>query len=252
MIVAHYNPDEFFGEHSPRAGRVFEDAIPEYDVHFIPKPINIGDYERRGAKRIEVFDRSYDPELHRPVMLSLEEQEAYGCEIGFIGTYAPHREEVLADLIRKGYPVRVYGNGWKTHGNEWNVIKSAWKGPGQYNQEYVKAICGMEIALHFLRRENRDEQDSRSFEIPACGTFMLAERSHAHERLFKESEEAEYFDDMTELIDKLDFYRSHPSEREMIARRGRVRCENSPYSHDDRLTEFLSIMESCRQEMKSV
>jgi spore maturation protein CgeB len=68
-----------------------------------------------------------------------------------------------------------------------------------YEEEYIKTINGMEIALHFLRHGNRDEQDSRTFEIPACKVFMIAESSELHLQLFKENEEAVFFSSKKEL-----------------------------------------------------
>jgi len=56
--------------------------------------------------------------------------------------------------------------------------------------------------MRFLRCENRDEQDSRIIEITACGSFMLAERTAAHNRLFIENMEAVYFDTNEELLKK--------------------------------------------------
>jgi hypothetical protein len=243
MILAHYNPDEFFGEHSPKRWGTFVESIPCYDIHFVPKPLNEPDYTKRGAKRVVVYDRSYDPSLHRPVELSGEEKEQYECEVGFIGKWAPHRERVLAELVQEGVPLVIWGNGWQ-RGQHWEMLRNVWRGPGQYNEDYTRAICGMKIALHFLRRENRDEQDSRSFEIPACGVFMLAERTPAHQRLFDEGKEAVFFDDTEELLEQVNYYLNHPKERDMIAEAGRRRSLSSPYSHDDRLQEFLWVMSS--------
>jgi len=241
MVLAHYNPDEFFDSNNPNKWGFFLEAIPYYDVHFVPKPSNVSGYLEHGAKEIHVFDRSYDPTLHRPVTLTPAEQERFGCDVGFIGKWAPHREQVIAEVIESGISVAVWGNGWY-RGPHWDTIKPHWRGPAQYAENYPKAICGMRIALHFLRKENLDEQDSRSFELPACGACMVAERSPAHERLFTEGEDVFFFDDTSELIALLNQLISDPERCERVGKNARETCVSRPYDHDARLTEFLEFV----------
>ena len=170
--IIHINPDDPFGKF--RTGwNNFIKSIPFYDVHFVAREVNVNEYKSIGAKKVYVYDRSFDPEIHKPIKLTEEEKKKYFCEVGFIGSWAIDREKSIVYLINNCIEVTVRGNGWQK-GKYWNIIKKYYKGPGLNGIEYAKAINGMEIALHFLRKENRDEQDSRTFEIPACGTFMLA------------------------------------------------------------------------------
>ncbi len=97
----------------------------------------------------------------------------------------------------------------------------------------------MDINLGFLRAMNRDRQTTRSIEIPACGAFMLAERTEEHQRLFKEGEEAEFFGDDRELLDKVRHYLADPVKRREIAQRGRERCLTAGYSNKDRIAWML-------------
>lgn len=244
MQLVHYNPDEPFGYFGGRMWKVFIQSISGYDVHLVPKECNICEYRNHGASRVYAFDRSYDPKLHRAIELSESDTVKFGCEVGFVGTWATQREASIAALIQAGIPVAVWGDGWH-RGEHWSVIRKHWRGPSQSGDNYTKAICGMKIALHFLRHENRDEQDSRTFEIPACGTFMLAERSAAHERLFKDDVEAVLFDSIKELEEKLRYYLAHDEERQEIERRGLQRCQESGYDHNSRLTQFVELVFEC-------
>jgi spore maturation protein CgeB len=134
--------------------------------------------------------------------------------------------------------VSITGNEWQ-NAKQWHLIKSYYKGPSVYGEEYVKTINGFDIALHFLRHTNRDEQDSRTFEIPACGSFMLAEKSNVHLSLFEAGKEAVFFETKEELLESVHYYLEHPAERKSIEEAGHQRCVTSDYTHRGRLKEVL-------------
>ena len=104
----------------------------------------------------------------------------------------------------------------------------------------------MDIALHFLRHGNRDEQDSRTFEIPACRVFMLAERSDLHSRLFIENEEAVFFSTKEELLKKVKLYQSAKEERKRIAKNGYEKCFSAGYDHESRIKKVLETVSELR------
>jgi hypothetical protein len=52
FVLAHYNPDEFFHSGNPNKWGYFLEAIPCYDVHFVPKPLNVKDYEGMQCGRL--------------------------------------------------------------------------------------------------------------------------------------------------------------------------------------------------------
>lgn len=234
--------DDPFGKFS-RSWSLFKKTIPLYDVFFVQRRINIEELLKHGAKKVNLCYRSFDPEFERPLIMSEDERKLYESNIGFVGTYENVRASYIAYLIENGVPVSVTGNDWPD-GQFWDIIKPYYKGPSIYNEEYVKALNGLHIALHFLRHANRDEQDSRTFEIPACGTFMLAERSEVHNQLFKENEEAVYFSSKEELLEKVKQYMADPAERARIALNGYNRCYKSGYTHLERMKTVLkSIIE---------
>lgn len=212
--------------------------VKYFDWIFVQRSVNIDELKRYGAQNVGLCYRSYDPAFHRPVELNEEEAKKYKCTVGFVGTYEREREEYIAFLIQNNILVSITGDGWH-NGKYWKLIEPYCKGPSLYGEEYIKTINGMDIALHFLRRGNRDEQDSRTFEIPACGVFMLAEKSRVHESLFEPGKEAVFFTSKEELLEKVNYYLKHPDERKIIAKAGATRCEQSGYSHQKRLKKVL-------------
>ncbi len=172
--------------------------------------------------------------------MTTTEEERYRVPVGFIGTYAQDRAGLIAGLIEKGIPVAVYGNEWPNR-PYWNIISRHYRGPSRFGEEYTKIINGMGVALHFLRRENRDEQDSRTFEIPACRVCMIAERSRKHEELFHEDQEAVFFETSADLLEKVRFYLAHPEQAKSIAAAGYRRCIESGYDHHSRMKTFTDM-----------
>ena len=105
--------------------------------------------------------------------------------------------------------------------------------------QYCIALSSASICIGFLSKYMPETTTTRSFEIPACGTFMLAERTKEHMELFKEGKEAEFFSSKKELVEKTHYYLENPQKLKDIAAAGRKRCINSGYSFQDRLTDIL-------------
>ena len=71
---------------------------------------------------------------------------------------------------------------------------------------------------------NRDLQTTRSVEIPACGAFMLAERTEEHLELFEEGKEAEFFGSRDELLQKVRYYLTHAEDANRLPPPAAERC----------------------------
>lgn len=241
-LFVHYNPDDPFGT-APGIWRSFVAAIPQYDVHLVPKPENVAEYLVRGARHVIPFDRGFCPVAHTPPDIDHAQWAEFAVPVAFTGTCEDEREASLAHLVANGISVAVRGSLWP-QGRRWRVLKTSYRGPGVDGAAYRLALGAPQITLHFLRHDNRDEQDSRTFEIPACGGFMLAEWSPRHAELFEEDVEAVFFRSDAELLEKVRHYLARPAECAAIAARGRARALASGYDYDSRMREFLH--KTCR------
>jgi spore maturation protein CgeB len=134
--------------------------------------------------------------------------------------------------------VVIRGGLWD-RGPEWPKLQPSFRGNAVAGDEYALALGAPQITLHFLRHANRDEQDSRTFEIPACGGFMMAEWSRRHGELFEEDREAVFFRNDQELVEKVKHYLARPDECAAIAARGRGRALASGYDYESRMTDLL-------------
>ncbi len=208
-----------------------------YDLVFTTKKYNLAELKLFGAKKTALFLDSYDERIHKTMYFTEIERERFSCDVVAIGAFEEERAESLLYLARHGIKVTVWGNDWaRWVGLHPNLIV---KNEFLFGEDYSKSICAAKINLNFLRKINRDEVTSRSVEIPACGGFMLGERTRRHLEFFEEGKEAEFFDSNEEMLQKVKYYLEKNEEREKIGRAGRERCVKSGYSMRAQLTKML-------------
>ncbi len=237
MLVSLIMDDPF--SRQGHSWRRFLSAIPLYDIHFVIREQNIQELKEKGARRVERFHKGFHPDIHRQVCTDPGDPV---YDVFFAGHCEPKREKDIVFLLQQGTPVTIAGHSgidWKRRGRHWNTIRQSFIDGGFYGTEYSTALSSAKIALCFYSQWNRDTENSRMYEIPACGTFMLAERNRENVKMFEEGREAEYFSSQKELLEKVKYYLSHPDERRRIAEAGRERCMKSGYSYHERLKKML-------------
>lgn len=233
-----YSGDDMTARHHQSA--YFRRCLPLFDVVFTEKSYNCNPEElpALGARNVVFVDNTYDVHTHFPVQVTQEDVERLGGDVGFIGTFEAPRAESMMYLAEQDVLVRIWGNGWRDWIGKHPNLQV--EDRPLFGADYIKAICATKINLAFLRKGNRDLQTNRTFEIPACGGFMLGERTAEHQRLFEEGREAEYFGSDEELLRKTRAYLADDAARTRIARAGHERCRTDDYTHHGRLEYMLS------------
>lgn len=233
--IVFYSEDDIFMRHNRSV--LLRKSLPIFDLVFTTKPRNVQELPQLGAKKVFCIYQAYDRNVHRPIDVTPAEQAKWGGDVSFVGTFERDRAEQMLYVAEQGIVVHVWGPNWqawkKEHANL-RIVRRA-----IYNEEFVKVLCSSKINLNFLRKANRDLHTSRSLEIPACGAFMLTERTKEHQELFIEDKETAFFETVSELVEKIQYYLSHDEERSQIAQSGRIRCLSSGYSHHERLKVML-------------
>jgi len=150
-------------------------------------------------------------------------------DVVFIGTPHDRRVQSLEYLIDKErLPVTVYGG-------RWNRLPVYYRNKSRFfgevtGEAYAKIISGSKIALGYVSSSNLDEFTNRSFEIPACGGLLLAERTPSHLDLYHEGAEAEFFSSDKECAEKIKILLRDAEKREALRNAGHQRCLQSDYS----------------------
>ena len=243
-LCFNYYPDVSFLTHGPEIPH----ALPLYDHVFNAKTFGIADMQKIGVRSISFLAPGFDPELHRPVTLTGQDSEHFGCDVSFIGTWSPKKEAILAK-VRETAPdirMRIWGYQWEQRQTK-SLDDKTVMGVGIIGGDYARAICASSISLGLLSEartgsSSGDLITARTFQIPACGTFMLHERNAEVATYFEEGRDAEFFSTPEELVKKVRAYIADPVARKRVAAAGLERSLSSDYSIDNRMRQAVSLM----------
>jgi spore maturation protein CgeB len=225
--IIHYTPDSIS---APGMSSIcMRKAIPFYDYTITTKEQDLELYKKFNSKNIILSFQGYDPKIHNKIKLSNNDKNKFGCDVSFIGQHMKDRAADLSYLksVLK-IDLKIYGFGWEKRFANPN-LRDSLKGPA-IGKNYAKAIKASKISIGFLNRLVGDTFTTRTFEIPACGGFLLAEYSNMHKKIFIEGKEAIFFSNKEELVEKVDYYLSNETERKKIASKGYSKINSSKYT----------------------
>lgn len=248
-FVVGYHNDDPFGEHGNLLKfRNLKKALPEYDGYHVYRQCNIQDFKKSGIKNVGLLMSYYIPWLDYPRTLIPNDKKIYQADILFAGHPENDSRMVCLTLAGKSnIKVRIYG--YLPYWKRW-LPKNAedfisLSGPLLVD-EYRRAICAAKISACFFSKWNRDQYTRRVFEIPACGGFLLAERTPIMKELYKEGKEAEYFETPEEFLDKAKYYIKHETARKRVSNAGRKRLLRSGHDIYTRMKQWLADVERWR------
>ncbi|VVT14399.1 CgeB family protein [Erythrobacter sp. EC-HK427] len=223
-IAIHYTPDAAFYDNRSRE---FFRAIPDYDLLVTTKPFETEHYRKAGARDLLLIEQGFGPRIDPA--LADDVPDHLRSEVAFVGHCQPHYAKTL-EVSAQAAPLSIWGPGWPEYAEKHAWAQAVVRGPGLYGADYAKALGGAKIAIGLLSKRVPETTTTRTFEIPAMGTMLLAERTGDHQRLFEEGVEAEFFASPEELSQKLAFYAADAKKREAIAQAGMAKCQNAGYS----------------------
>jgi spore maturation protein CgeB len=239
IATVSYMIDNAFGPRRDPGWRLYMKAIPHWDLHCVQRDKNIADYMGRGARDVIKIQTAYEPTIHYPAPDGFSDKDR-DRGVSFVGTSYDDRPQFLTRLWReRGFPVVISGD------RMWNVrlepeaAKALYTGTELYGKDYREAMWRSKINLSFITHSNQDEFVHKSFEIAACGGFLLAERSVGHMAKFREDEEAVFFTGFEECAEKIARYLPDEAARTRIAKAGRERAVRGGYSNDAQVERIL-------------
>ncbi len=234
-FVVHYNTDDAFY----RGGHFWLHRLGMrmHDLYLTTNRLNVREIRQRYGVRTLRVGMGHDSTHHRPPAPT-DSPHVGRSGIVFAGHWERNTEEHIQALIDAGLPVKVGGNRWEH--SRLGALRAVRFVP---EDDYVATIARAEIALCILSRNNRNESTGRTFEIPAIGTFMLAERTPEHVYLFGEGVYAALFSGHEELVAKAKHYLMASDERRTIAAAGYARSQELGLSWEAHMAREWPIID---------
>ena len=244
VVTASYMIDNAFGPRRDPGWRLYMKCLREFDLHITQRDVSVRDYEQRGARRVLKIQTAYESTLHFPPFATWSDADRTR-EVSFIGTPYDKRAEFLLRLATEfEIPLTISGSKvWRSTLPPQLLAKLFSGEDGLYHDAYRQAIWASKINLSFLTHSNQDEYAHKSFEIAACGGFLLAERSAGHSAKFREDEEAVFFTGVEECAAKIRKYLPDEAARARIAVAGHRRAIESGYGNDAQVERIVQVLD---------
>lgn len=236
ISIANYNPDNPFNKVKSSSNDIIKEAINHYDYYFIWSKNLVDLINKNYQTKAYYLPFAVDDTL---IKFNFNFNTCnYKYPVSFIGNADKERMNQIKTLITK-YPqlntlLILFGDGWSLNKslNIHNQLKGA---------DYFQTISQSKINLNILRKQNKNAHNMRTFEIPACGGFMLHEYSNEAIELFKPDKEAVYYYDISDCFEKIQYYLQNDTVRIKIAQAGYARATSFENTYIARAKRILNI-----------
>jgi hypothetical protein len=240
-VLMHFNPDNSFNTwHFGTSNDWIRKSIPLFDAHLTWGDFLIPSLRAAGAKEVFHLPFACDPELHHPAVLSKADLTEYGADVAFAGSWDEEREWWLSHLL--DYRLKIWGNDWQKAAK---TVQAKWQRKAMIGDGFSKVCCASKINLNFIRKQNIPGHNMRTFEIPACGGFMLCTRTSEQKAIWTEGEEIACFSSPQELTQMLDRYLADDQSRSVMASRANEKAYRR-YSYTERARQIESEFLNCK------
>lgn len=201
---------------------VDERSLPQFDLFITTKLYHL-DHLRsiRGDRPTILIEHGWAPGVHWRIEPPVHSEER-PFDVIFVGNHSAYKEEWIADLAHRlpNLKIAIAGRRWRPD-PAWITPNTVIAGP-LTGDAMSRAIghARIGLAIHHGpggRQGWQDDVSTRTFEIPACGTFMLhIDNSHVRS-LFNVPEEIDVFRTGEELATKIALYLNDTERREAAA-----------------------------------
>jgi len=234
--LVHFTPDPAFTFHK---SHLFNSTIDFYDYLITTKSFEIEHYHKvKDKSQVLYVTQGFDKEIHKKGSILFKEKSG----VVFLGHYEKERAEVIEKLIKNNIDVTLAGIKWEDFASRFATNKNLnYLGSGVYGKDYVKAIQNAKIAWGAISKWIPELHTTRTFEIPACGTALLTETNQEISSFFKPNE-AVFYEDLDDLIQKLKFYLENDSELEVLTHMGYENVHRNGYDYESILRKVLKTI----------
>ena len=196
-------------------------------------------YDRIGYGNVILSQWAYNHFFPKP----LDRGKIY--DIVFIGQPHGKRKKMIERIKRAGIDIKCWGYGWpRGRISQKEMIriycqsKIGLNSPNSSTRTVLNSIGGIffqkkdkslklispyywiDNIKSLIEKNKRTQLKQSNFEIPGCGTLLLAGSSNDFKDYYKDGQEVIIYKNTNELIEKIKYYLKHDGDRETIARAG--------------------------------
>ncbi|MBI4040254.1 MAG: glycosyltransferase [Deltaproteobacteria bacterium] len=218
MLPTHLSPSVYWITDVHLAGPYhhLKRQVGNYDLIISGLPLGV-EKLKHFAKRIHFISFGCDPEIHQKYFLP----KSY--DLGFVGTDGGIPRKFILQELRERYPNSYIGKAPHT----------------QMSKIYSQSKIGLSYPIRL------EGVTMRFFEIAACGALICAPQLKApwlEDMGFYHKKNIIVFNDLTHLIELIDYYLKHATARETIAQAGHEHVlAHHTYAH--KMKEAFALIE---------
>lgn len=234
-------PDVSFQDH----GNTIWRCASLYDCVFTTKSYHLEDPRiTTHVRQLKLVRHGFDAAVHRPIPMDHKLKAAYGSDVSFVGVWSAKKEATLLQLISAvpNIDLKIWGPAWERADPQ---VQEFWCGRGAYGDETSAIYSLSKINLGLLSEAGTgtrqgDQTTARTWQIPACGAFMLHEHTKELETYFETGREVITFSNGPELVEKMEFYLANENERGRVQTAAFERCHQEPYTYQSAVNTILA------------
>jgi spore maturation protein CgeB len=203
--------------------------------------------------------------LYKPLsnQQSVNQQAVDKYDITFVGKNYGKRSQYIESLKLANLPAEGYGGGWSSGRVDFEQMLKIFshskinlnftESSLEWKKELVKLVVKKELGrygfnghrlvqnIQSLIGKFRRQIKGRTFEVPACGGFLLTGDADNLQEYYVEGKEIVAFTNFNDLIEKCRYYLAHEAERQKIAQAGYERTVKE-HSYEHRFKQIFSAL----------
>jgi spore maturation protein CgeB len=206
-------------------------------------------YKSLGLQNSIYMGYGYSPREYAKLNIS------YQYDVSFVGAANSTRRWIVDYLRKNQINVNTFGFGWpsgpisqKQMVEVFNSSRINLNLSNSALSDIRYVLSGPRALLNYLRSPKRVEQlKGRHVEINACGGFQLSFYADGIQDLYQIDQEIAIYQNIDDLVGKIQFYLKHDSTREKLARQGYEKTVNH-YTFGQRLQYLFAEVQRIQEK----
>lgn len=207
----------------------------QFDTHLVKRTSDVVNLKKIGAKRCIHWEHGVFTPLFHPHNFAQGKE----YDVSFVGTCMDKRSSLIRHLLESGVDIHIFGTHWDKRSDLPKLFPENFH-PAVRGEAYADVIRRSFVCLGLISHSNHDEWTMRSYEVPGCGSMLLAERSPTHQRMFEEGLEADFFSSVEECGSKLQILAKQKDFAVKVGKNAHSKFHTMGWTLDARMKDLLS------------